>query len=74
MTKYYDENSAVQSEFTKTALKSSINLFDKYNAVRNNQSYAHDNAILDDVEAEYVVRIMSATLNLIDSIENGKIK
>ncbi len=73
LAKYYDENNMFQSDFTITALKASISIFDKYNIVRNNQSYAHDNEILDDVEAEYAIRIMAATLNLIDNVENGKI-
>ena len=48
----------------------SISLFDSYNAIRNDKSFAHDNDLLDKREATYVVKILADTLTFIDEIEN----
>ena len=69
LSKYYDQNNMFESEFSKMAMKMSISLFDSYNEIRNNQSYAHDNKVLDNNESAYVVRMLSATLTFIESIE-----
>lgn len=71
LVKYYRNNNIFGSEFAEQALKMSISLFDSYNSVRNNQSYAHDNKVLNKTEAAYVVKIVSATLSFIDEIENA---
>lgn len=47
----------------------SISTFEKYNQVRNQQSYAHDNEVLNKAEAMYVVRVISATLALLYEVE-----
>ena len=70
LVKYYEQNGKFETDFSKMAMKMSISLFDSYNAVRNNKSYAHDNKVLDNREAVYVVRMLSATLAFIESIEN----
>ena len=38
--------------------------------IRNDQSYAHDNDVLNNIEAAYVVKIITATLTLVHEIEN----
>lgn len=70
LTKYYKTNNLFQSEFMEQALKMSISSFEKYNKIRNDQSYAHDNDVLNNIEAAYVVRIIAATLTLIHEMEN----
>lgn len=65
----YEQDRIFQSSFTLTALQNSISLFDNYNSVRNNQSYAHDNDILGTMEAEFVIQIMSSLLTFIDKVE-----
>lgn len=50
-------------------MKMSISTFEKYNTIRNDKSYAHDNEVLDKAEAEYVVTIVTATLTLIHKLE-----
>ena len=70
LVKYYEQNGKFETDFSKMAMKMSISLFDSYNAVRNNKSYAHDNKVLDNREAVYVVRMLSATLAFIESIES----
>lgn len=69
LKKYYEGVEILQSGFTLQAIKVSISLFESFNTVRNDQSYAHDNHVLQGNEAEYVVRIVSATLNLIEQTE-----
>ena len=69
LTKYYQKNSAFESDFSEQAMKMSISLFDKYNGVRNDQSYAHDNKILNKAEAMFAVRIMTATISFIHELE-----
>lgn len=69
LTKYYKANNVFQSEFMEQALKMSISSFEKYNKIRNEQSYAHDNNVLNNIEAAYVVKIITATLTLIHEIE-----
>ena len=70
LVKYYEQNGKFETDFSKTAMKMSISLFDRYNDVRNNKSYAHDNKVLDNREAAYVVRMLSATLAFIERIES----
>lgn len=70
LAKYYEQNHLFESDFSKKAVKSSISLFDSYNAIRNDQSFAHDNALLSKREATYVVRILTDALDFIDGIED----
>lgn len=74
LRKKYEQDGIFQSAFTLTAIQNSISLFDKYNAVRNEQSYAHDNEILDTMEAEFAVRIMSDLISFIDKAETYRKK
>lgn len=70
LTKCYQKNGAFQSDFSPQAMKMSISLFEKYNGIRNDQSYAHDNEILNDLEAMFAVRIMAATIAFIHAFES----
>ena len=69
LKKKYEQNTLFQSSFTATAIQNSISLFERYNTIRNNQSYAHDNPILDKMEAEFAVRIMTDVITFIDRAE-----
>ena len=59
-----------ESDFSKKAMKMSISLFDSYNAICNDRSFAHDNNLLDKREAAYVVKILADTISFIEEIEN----
>jgi len=50
----------------------SISIFEKYNDIRNNNSYTHDNDVLGKAESAYVVAIITSTLTSIHSIEESK--
>lgn len=69
LQKFYRESGLVESEFSLAALRNSIDLFTKYNDIRNDQSFAHPNKVLNKAEAAYVVQIMASTLTLIEQIE-----
>ncbi len=72
LNKWYKSNNYFESEFSLTAVRNSISLFDKFNFLRNNKSPAHDNDFLVKVEAEYVVKIICDTLAFIDKMERAK--
>lgn len=69
LVKWYHDNNVFQSEFPYIAIKYSISIFEKFNAVRNNSSSAHDNELLNKEEAFYVINIVTETLSYIDKLE-----
>ena len=71
LAKWYAENGYCDTDFTETACKCAISLFEKYNHVRNDHSAAHPNKLLSKSEAEYVVRIIADTLIFFDRLEQS---
>ncbi len=67
--KYLDKNKLIESGMTKRILKYSISIFDSFNSVRNNQSYAHDNEILNYHECKLIFRSVSSIIAFIESLE-----
>lgn len=59
-------------EFTLRALKSFISLFDSFNDLRNNRSLAHDNELLEPVEARLVVNTVNAILVFLRALESAR--
>lgn len=70
LCKYYKDNNLIESEFSLRALKNSISLFESFNEVRNSQSYAHDNKVLNKDESTLVVEIIASILNFISIIQS----
>lgn len=68
----YEQEQLFKSSFTTLAIQNSISLFDRYNAIRNDQSYAHDNDVLGTMEANFAVRIMSDLITFIDKVETHR--
>ena len=68
----YEANQDFQSDFTLLAIRNSISLFDSFNEIRNNQSFAHDNDVLDAIEAEFAISAIANVLNFIDKVETFK--
>jgi len=60
------------SEFSIQALKKSISIFEKFNDIRNNKSYAHDNDLLTNEELLYAVNCIINMLNFLNYIETGE--
>jgi hypothetical protein len=56
-------------EMTEQIIKNSIGVFDKFNHVRNNQSLAHDNELLDKAEARFIFDSVCAVLRFVKSID-----
>jgi len=50
-------------------VKSNINILDKFNHIRNNQSLAHDNKILNSSESVFVINNIISLLHFIDTLE-----
>lgn len=60
------------SDFTDRALKMIISLFEAFNHIRNDRSFAHDNQILEPAEARYIFENISSALRFIRSVEAGR--
>lgn len=72
LRKWYMDNGYFDSEFAAVAIQNSINIFDKFNGIRNDNSAAHPNHLLSKAEAEYAVKIIANTLTFIDKCEKSK--
>ena len=59
----------VESVMTERILKSSISTLESFNHVRNNQSLAHDNPMLDYDEALLIFNHVAASVRFIKSVE-----
>jgi hypothetical protein len=59
-------------EMTQQILKNSIGVFDKFNHIRNNQSLAHDNILLEKAEARFIFDSISAVLRFVKSIDASR--
>ncbi|MGL4570007.1 MAG: abortive infection family protein [Clostridium sp.] len=59
----------IESEMSKAILKSSISILDKFNYVRNNKSYAHDNNVLNNDESMFIYKSIVNMINFINLIE-----
>lgn len=60
------------SEMSKRIIKSAISVFEQFNHVRNEQSLAHDNELIDAVEAKFIFESVSAILRFIKAVEAAR--
>lgn len=67
--KYLKDNKLIDSEMSEKILKSSISILESFNGVRNNQSLAHDNHILNYNESVLIFNNVSNTIRFIGLIE-----
>jgi len=63
------QEKVIDSVMTEEILKSSINILEKNNHVRNNQSLAHANDLLNYSESLLIFKVVSSTIEFIESIE-----
>lgn len=61
----------IRSEMAERILKSSISILEAFSHVRNNQSFAHDNAILDYSESLLIFNQVASSVRFISSIESS---
>src|SRR5439155_4550768 len=59
-------------DVTAQIIKNAIGVFDKFNHVRNNQSLAHDNDLLDQAEARFIYDSITAILRFVKNVENNR--
>lgn len=67
-------NRFVESEMTERILKSSISILEAFNDVRNNQSFAHDNPILNYNESVLIFNNVSSAIRFIEAVEQEQAK
>jgi hypothetical protein len=67
--KYLRQNRFIESQMTERILKSSISILESFNDVRNNQSLAHDNPILNYHESVLIFNNVSSAIKFIEAIE-----
>lgn len=59
----------IECEMTERILKSSISVFDSFNAVRNDHSLAHDNEMLGPNEAQLILDYVISCIRFVQSVE-----
>ena len=67
--KQLKRNGEVESEMTERILKATISIFESFNDVRNDQSFAHPNSILNYDESLLIFNHVTAVVRFIESIE-----
>lgn len=56
-------------EITRRIVKSAISVFEQFNDVRNNRSFAHDNDLIEQAEARFIFDAISAFLRFIKNVD-----
>jgi hypothetical protein len=59
-------------EISLKVMKSSISVFDSFNSIRNNESFAHDNEIVDTVEARFIFDAITNILRFMKGFEANR--
>jgi hypothetical protein len=59
-----------RSKMSLQILKNSISIFDKFNSVRNDESLAHDNDLVEAKEARFIFESVLCVLKFMKSIDN----
>lgn len=74
--KFLKKQNKIESKMTERILKSSISILDLFNGVRNDQSLAHDNQVLNYNESVLIFNNILSSIRFIESLENpsGKIE
>lgn len=68
--KLLKKNKEIESVMTERILKSTISVMDAFNTVRNDQSFAHDNQILNYDESLLIFNHIIGVISFISSIED----
>lgn len=67
--KYLNSSKVIESEMTNRILKSTISVLEAFNKVRNEQSFAHDNSVLNYNESLLIFNDISNVIRFIEAIE-----
>ncbi len=66
------KDGVIEATMTERILKSSISVLEAFNSVRNNQSFAHDNKILNYNESILIFNNVSNVIRFLGTIEKPK--
>ena len=66
------EQSGQFREMSMRVMRSSISIFESFNTVRNEASLAHDNEIVDKVEARFIFDSITSILRFMKGIESNR--
>lgn len=67
--RYLKEQELIESEMTERILRSSISIMEAFNRVRNEQSFAHDNPILNYNESVLILNHVASTIRFLHTLE-----
>lgn len=67
--KYLEASGRIQSNMTLQIIKANMNVLNNFNHVRNTESYAHDNVILNKNESKLICNHVISLLKFVDEIE-----
>lgn len=59
-------------EMSLLIAKSSISVFEKFNHVRNDRTFAHDNEIVDEAEARFIFEAVSSFLRFVKALDGDR--
>ncbi|GEK35524.1 abortive infection family protein [Kurthia sibirica] len=66
---FLEKSKIIQSTMTIQILKLNTNVLNNFNTVRNNESFAHDNKILNKTESKLICNHVISLLKFIDEID-----
>jgi hypothetical protein len=66
------ENETKIRDISLKVMKSSISMFDSFNQIRNNELFAHDNEIVDKIEARFIFDSITSILRSIKGLEASR--
>jgi hypothetical protein len=72
--KHLRQNNLIESQMTERILKTSVSILEAFNDVRNNQSFAHDNPILNYSESVLIFNNVTSTIKFLQSIEGDEVE
>jgi len=61
----------IESKMTERILKSSISVMEAFSKVRNEQSYAHDNEVLNYDESLLIFGHVTSSIRFIETLESN---
>lgn len=72
--KHLKKEGLIESDMTERIIKSSISIMEEFNKVRNQQSFAHDNKILNYNESLLIFSHVTSFIRFIKAVEDGAVE
>lgn len=66
---YIEQLKVIESTMTVQILKSTTNLLNEFSKVRNNESFAHPNEVLNTIESKLICNHMTSIIRFCDNLE-----